>query len=159
MSDKNDQMVQYLEPIRYFTCAFPLLPAHFAGHFTPLQNLLLLCSCQVALKQHVSDGLGIMGDSGTDWTTKQSCGSVDLPSDCVADWVRMQAAKKGLWEKEAPSSGAALAGTGSGVLFEGTVVEVVSGDTLVIKTSTGQQIRMSLARCARQAKSLCMHGW
>jgi hypothetical protein len=71
----------------------------------------------------------------------------------------VQAAKKGLWEKEAPGSRATLGGTGSGLLFEGTVVEVLSGDTLIIKTSSGQKIRMSLARCVLKPKNPSIHGW
>lgn len=68
--------------------------------------------------------------------------------------LRLQAAKAGLWEKQAPGGAAAPGGAGSGLLFDGRVVEVVSGDTLNIKTSTGQQIRMSLARCAIERKRL-----
>lgn len=58
----------------------------------------------------------------------------------------MQDAGSGIWEGGAGVSAARAASDG-GEGVAGKVVEVVSGDTVVVRMADGKDLRVSLARC------------
>lgn len=67
--------------------------------------------------------------------------------DRQADSSSVQDASAGMWEGGAGVTAARqAAGGGEGVA--GKVVEVVSGDTVIVRLPDGKDCRLSLARCA-----------